>query len=448
MIHKFKMFNKNIVVDVNSGAVHDVSDVVYDVLDKPEGSSLQVVTDGLSEKYSIEDIKEGYDEICQLREMNMLYSEDSYGDIAQSINKKPLVKALCLHICHDCNLRCEYCFAGTGSFCGERSMMSEEVGKRAIDFVIANSGTRRNIEVDFFGGEPLMNFEVVKKIADYAKEQGEKHDKVFRLTLTTNGVLLDDDKLDYINKNMSNVVLSIDGRREVHDRVRKTINGGGSYEIIMPKLKKAAELRNQDNYYVRGTFTHYNLDFAKDVLHLADEGFKQISVEPVVGGRDEDYSIKEEDLPLAFEQYEVLAKEYVKRIKEGNWFNFFHFMIDLTQGPCVIKRMSGCGAGCEYVAITPEGDIYPCHQFVGKKEYYLGNVLNNIYNRDKTSEFANANVYTKEKCKACWAKFYCSGGCHANAYQFGGDINNPYDIGCELEKKRVECALYIKSEGC
>jgi len=440
MIHKFTIDGVNIVTDVNSGAVHVVSDLVYSLIesDNKDREALK--------KYSENEIAEAKAEIQELIDNGLLFTEDTYSDAAAKIKRRPVVKALCLHVSHDCNLRCKYCFAGTGSFCGERSLMSEEVGKKAIDFVIEKSGSRKNIEIDFFGGEPLMNFDVVKKLTYYAEEQGKIHDKNFRLTITTNGVLLDDEKLEFINEHMSNLVLSIDGRKEINDMMRPAINGSGSYDIIMPKFKKAAETRNQDNYYVRGTFTRHNLDFAADVLHLADEGFKQISVEPVVGGADMDYSLKEEDLPVIFEQYEALAKEYAKRQNSDDWFNFFHFMIDLNQGPCVIKRMSGCGAGCEYLAVTPDGDIYPCHQFVGNEDFLLGNVTDGTYNAEMTNCFAETNVYTKPECDKCWAKFYCSGGCHANAYQFGGDIKNPYKIGCELERKRVECALYIKAK--
>ncbi len=440
MVHKFSMDGVNIVVDVNSGAVHVVSPLVYALIESTD-NDIEAI-----KKYTNEEIEEAKAEIDELVKNGMLFSEDTYSQVAEKIKRRPVVKALCLHIAHDCNLRCKYCFAGTGSFCGERSMMPVEVGKKAIDFVIEKSGDRKNIEVDFFGGEPLMNFDVVKELTAYANEQGEKHGKVFRLTITTNGVLLDDEKLEFINENMSNLVLSVDGRKEVHDFMRPAVNGKGSYDVIMPKITKAAESRNQDNYYVRGTFTRHNLDFSNDVLDLANLGFKQISVEPVVGGKETDYALREEDLPTIFDQYEKLAIEYAKRGKTEDWFNFFHFMIDLDQGPCVIKRMSGCGAGCEYVAVTPEGDIYPCHQFVGNKDFCIGNVMDGTYDNEKTTAFANTNVYTKEKCKQCWAKFYCSGGCHANAYQFGGDINNPYEIGCELERKRVECALYIKAK--
>ncbi len=440
MIHKFTMDGINIVTDVNSGAVHIVSDLVYKLIDSTEAEKKELSS------YPESEISEAAAEIEQLKNDGLLFTEDTYAEAAKKIKRRPVIKALCLHVSHDCNLRCKYCFAGTGSFCGERSLMSEKVGKAAIDFVIERSGERKNIEIDFFGGEPLMNFDVVKKLTYYAEEQGELHGKNFRLTITTNGVLLDEEKLKFINEHMSNLVLSIDGRKEINDMMRPTVSGGGSYDIILPKFKRAAESRNQDNYYVRGTFTRHNLDFARDVIHLADLGFKQISVEPVVGGADMDYSLKNEDLPVIFEQYEELAKEYAKRQNGDDWFNFFHFMIDLEQGPCVIKRMSGCGAGCEYVAVTPDGDIYPCHQFVGNKDFLLGNVTDKTYSDRLTSSFADANVYTKPKCSECWAKFYCSGGCHANAYQFSKDIMTPYEIGCELERKRVECALYIKAK--
>ena len=447
MIHSFSINGVNIVVDVNSGSVHAVDSIVSDILslynEKPQGNCPQRVFDEFSDKYSKEDLQSAYAEINDLCNAGLLFSNDEYIEISR-IHKEPVIKALCLHVSHDCNMRCGYCFADTGNFKGERCIMSEQTGKKAIDFVIANSAGRRNIEIDFFGGEPLMNFEVVKKLVFYARKQEKIHNKNFRLTITTNGVLLDSEKLDFINKHMHNLVLSIDGRKSVNDRMRKMVNKSGSYDVIMPKIQAAANSRNQDNYYVRGTLTRHNLDICEDVLHLADQGFKQISIEPVVGGVDSDYSIKAEDLPTIFQQYEQLAMDYIKRRKDGRWFNFFHFMIDLTQGPCVIKRLSGCGAGCEYLAITPEGDIYPCHQFVGNRNFVMGNVHQNNFDSTKVKAFADTNVYTKEKCKNCWAKFYCSGGCHANAYSFGGDISTPYEIGCEMEKKRIECALYIE----
>lgn len=439
MIHKFKMHGSYMVLDVNSGSVHVIDPLTYDLLsyiEKPTDETCSINLPG----YPQEEVEEAYQEIRELYQNGLLFTKDDYAEIAENINRQTPIKALCLHVSHDCNLRCGYCFAGTGQYCGERELMSEEVGKAAIDFVIEKSGARKNIEIDFFGGEPLMNFDVVKKVADYAMDQGKLHNKTFRLTITTNGVLLDEEKLAYINENMSNLVLSIDGRKEVNDHMRKTVTGDGSYDVIKDKLLRAADSRNQMNYYARGTFTHHNLDFSEDVFHLADLGFKQISVEPVVGGKEQDYSIKEEDLPIIFDQYEKLAKKYVNAD-----FNFFHFMIDLTGGPCVIKRLSGCGAGCEYVAVTPEGDIYPCHQFVGNEQFKLGNVTKNDFNQNLVKDFANTNVYTKPDCKECWAKFFCSGGCHANAYQFGGSIQTPYSIGCEMERKRVECALYIEA---
>ena len=451
MIHKYKLLGKNIVLDVYSGAVHVVDDVLYDVLDytlEPfiaENSCPGYIKEGLKDKYAIEDIEDSYSDICELYRLGQLFGEDSYAEIAKNWNKQSVVKALCLHIAHDCNLRCKYCFGDTGGFQGERCLMSAEVGKKAIDFVIKNSASRKNIEIDYFGGEPLMNFDVVKEITDYAKSEGEKHGKNFRFTITTNGILLNDEIMDYINENMSNVVLSIDGKKETNDRVRYRVDGSGSYDTIVPKFKKMAESRDQDRYYVRGTFTAYNAEFCEDVIHLADLGFKQTSVEPVVAPETEDYALTKEHIPTVFAQYEKLAEEYVKRYKEGNWFNFFHFMIDLDQGPCVVKRLSGCGAGHEYLAVAPNGDIYPCHQFVGNKDFIMGNVdKGNVDEKIKTY-FKKSNIYTKEKCKNCFAKFYCSGGCSANAWNFNGDINKPYELACEFEKKRVECAIAIEA---
>ena len=439
----------NIVLDIYSGAVHIVDDIVYDMLDfclEPftiEPVCPQFIIDGMSQKYSEEDIKEGYSEICELVTAGQLFTEDCYAELAKNWHKQSVVKALCLHIAHDCNLRCKYCFGDTGEYKGGRCLMSAQTGKKAIDFVIKSSGQRRNIEIDYFGGEPLMNFEVVKEITEYAKEQGKLHNKNFRFTITTNGLLLDEKKKHYINENMSNVVLSIDGTKETNDRMRYRVDGSGSYDTIVPKFQDMANSRNQDNYYVRGTFTSYNVDFAKDVIHLADLGFKQTSVEPVVAPYEEDYALREEHIPKVFEEYEKLTEEYVKRYREGNGFNFFHFMIDLDQGPCAVKRLSGCGAGHEYLAVTPQGDIYPCHQFVGNEKFKMGTVYEGELDSEITSYFENSNIYTKEKCKNCFAKFYCSGGCSANAFNFNGDINKPYELACEFEKKRVECAIAI-----
>ena len=451
MIHKYKQLGLNIVLDVYSGSVHVVDDVFYDMLsfvDEPfseEKYTLEYLLEKLLDKYKKEEIQEGYKEMISLFKEGLIFSEDEYAEIAKNLQKKSVVKALCLHVAHDCNLRCKYCFADTGEFHGKRSIMTAEVGKKAIDFVIANSGKRRNIEIDYFGGEPLMNFGVVKEITEYAREQEKIHDKNFRFTITTNGLLLNDEIKEYVNENMSNIVLSLDGKKETNDRMRYRIDGSGSYDNIVPKFQDIAESRNQDNYYVRGTFTAKNLHFSEDVLHMADLGFKQTSVEPVVAPETEDYALTEEHIPVVFEEYEKLAEEYVKRRKEGKGFNFFHFMVDLDQGPCVIKRLSGCGSGSEYLAVTPEGDIYPCHQFVGNEDFKMGNVFEGKLDEDIKTSFERSNVYTKPKCQECFAKFYCSGGCPANAYNFNKDINEPYSLACEFERKRVECAIAIEA---
>ena len=446
MVHQYKNNGYNIVLDVNSGSVHVVDEIVYDMIPMYEGSGLEEITAKLNGRYKEEDIKEAYEEITELKEAGALFTEDIYENYIDSFkNRQPVVKALCLHIAHDCNLACQYCFAEEGEYHGRRALMSFEVGKKALDFLVANSGSRRNLEVDFFGGEPLMNWEVVKQLVEYGRSIEEANNKKFRFTLTTNGVLLNDEILDFVNKEMGNIVLSTDGRKEVHDRMRPFRNGKGSYDLIMPKFKKAAESRNQTNYYVRGTFTHYNLDFSKDVLSLADEGFKQISVEPVVASPEDAYALRTEDLPQIFEEYDKLAVEMIKREKEGRGFNFFHFMIDLTGGPCVYKRLSGCGSGTEYLAVTPWGDLYPCHQFVGNEDFLLGNVDDGIVKKNICEEFKQCNVYSKPKCKDCFAKLFCSGGCAANSYNFHGNINDSYEVGCEMERKRVECAIMIKA---
>ena len=445
MIHQYRNNGYNIVLDVCSGSVHVVDDLVYDVIALYESNTPAEITAKLSQ-YPKEDIEEACDEIEQLKEAGQLFTEDVYKDAIIDFKKrKTVVKALCLHIAHDCNLACKYCFAGEGEYHGDRSLMSYEVGKKALDFLIANSGNRVNLEVDFFGGEPLMNFDVVKRLVEYGRSQEKEHNKRFRFTLTTNGVLLDDEVMEFANKEMANVVLSIDGRKEVHDAMRPTRNGKGSYDLIVDKFKKMAEMRNQTDYYVRGTFTHHNLDFSKDVLHLADMGFKQISMEPVVAGPDMDYAIRDEDVSVLCEEYDKLAKEMIKRKREGNGFNFFHFMIDLSGGPCLYKRLSGCGSGTEYLAVTPWGDLYPCHQFVGNEKFLLGNVDDGITATEVVDEFKLCNVYAKEKCRACFARFYCSGGCAANSYNFHGNLTDAYEVGCELEKKRVECAIMIKA---
>ena len=447
MIHQYKNNGYNMVLDVNSGSVHVVDDVTYDVLSLlDQGKQEEEIQEALKDRYPAQEIHDAAQECQELKEAGMLFTDDVYEGAIEMFAERPtVVKALCLHIAHDCNLACRYCFAEEGEYHGRRALMSLEVGKKALDFLIANSGSRRNLEVDFFGGEPLMNWQVVKDLVAYGREQEKIHNKNFRFTLTTNGVLLDDEVMEFCNKEMGNVVLSIDGRKEVHDFMRPFRKGAGSYDLIVPKFQKFAESRNQDNYYVRGTFTHYNLDFAADVLHLADLGFKQISVEPVVAPPTEDYAIREEDLPIIFEQYDILAKEMIKRHKEGRGFNFFHFMIDLTGGPCVYKRLSGCGSGTEYLAVTPWGDFYPCHQFVGNEEFLLGNVDEGIVRTDLTCDFKKCNDYSKKECSSCFARFYCSGGCAANSYNFTGKINDVYEIGCKMQQKRIECALMIKA---
>jgi uncharacterized protein len=446
VIHQYKNNGYNIVLDVNSGSVHVVDDTCYDVISLYENNSEEEIIQKLKPKYSEESIREAIGEVDELKKEELLFTEDIYKQYITDFKKrKTVVKALCLHIAHDCNLACKYCFAEEGEYHGRRALMSLEVGKKALDFLIANSGNRRNLEVDFFGGEPLMNWEVVKELVRYGRSKEKEFDKNFRFTLTTNGVLLNDEVMEFVNKEMANVVLSLDGRKEVNDRMRPFRNGKGSYDIIVPKFQKLADSRNQTNYYVRGTFTHDNLDFADDVIHFADLGFKQMSIEPVVGDENEKYAIKEEDLPKIMDEYDKLAKEFIKRKKEGRGFNFFHFMIDLEQGPCVAKRLSGCGSGTEYLAVTPWGDLYPCHQFVGQEEFLLGNVYEGIKKQEVCDEFKMCNVYAKEKCQKCFAKYYCSGGCAANSYKFHGSITDAYDIGCEMQRKRIECAIMIKA---
>lgn len=466
MIHQYKNSGLNIVMDIESGSVHVVDDIVYDIvhaLDAMDSvSDFRKVSDGevkasdfselegylkfMLSKYNDEDIEEAYNEVKELIEEERLFTDDIYKDFVMDFKKRTtVVKALCLHIAHDCNLACKYCFADEGEYHGKRELMSYEVGKKSLDFLVANSGSRTNLEVDFFGGEPLMNFEVVKQLVKYGRSLEEPNNKKFRFTLTTNGVLLDDDILEFANKEMSNLVLSLDGRKEVHDLMRPRRGGQGSYDTVVPKFIKAAESRNQMNYYVRGTYTRNNLDFAKDVIHMADLGFEQISVEPVVADKSESYAIREEDIDTLIKQYDELTAEMIKRKKEGKPFNFFHFMIDLSGGPCVAKRLSGCGSGTEYLAVSPSGELYPCHQFMGMKDFLLGNVDEGVIRTDIRDEFKLCNVYAKEKCKNCFAKFYCSGGCAANSYNFSGSINGTYEIGCELQKKRIECAIALKA---
>ncbi len=446
MVHQYRNNGSNIVLDVNSGAVHVVDELAYEAIGLYEKETSEEIVNKLQDRYPREEIREVLEDIEELKNQGTLFTEDTYKDKIIDFKKRStVVKALCLHIAHDCNLACQYCFAEEGEYHGRRALMSYEVGKQALDFLVENSGSRKNLEVDFFGGEPLMNWQVVKDLVAYGREQEKLHDKKFRFTLTTNGVLLNDEVMEFANREMSNVVLSIDGRQKVHDKMRPFRNGKGSYDLVVPRFQKLAESRNQNNYYVRGTFTRNNLDFSEDVLHLADLGFKQISVEPVVASPEESYALMEEDIPEICEQYDRLAAEMVKRHGTEKDFNFFHFMIDLTGGPCVYKRLSGCGSGTEYLAVTPWGDLYPCHQFVGEEKFLMGNVFDGIQNTDLRDEFKGCNVYAKEKCRDCFARFYCSGGCAANSYNFHGSINDAYDIGCELQRKRVECAVMIKA---
>ena len=448
MIHKYKLNGYNIVLDVNSGGVHIVDELTYDLLDNIEppfsDKCPQNVIEKLSKYYLPEDIESCYNEIAELYQNKILFSEDDYEKFAKYSVAAP-VKAMCLLISQDCNLRCEYCFASTGDYGKGRKLMDFETAKLAIDFLLENSGDRENLELDFFGGEPLMNFDVVKQAVEYARSKEKEYNKNFRFTITTNGILLDDDKIDFINKEMSNVVLSVDGRKEVNDRVRRFSNGMGCYDMIMDKYKKLVEKRGDKDYYVRGTFTKYNLDFSDDVFSLNEQGFTQISVEPVVSDSKEPYALTERDLPKVFCEYEKLTKRLIENDKNGKHFNFFHFMLDLDQGPCAIKRLRGCGCGNEYVAIDPDGDIYPCHQFVGMDNWLMGNLHENTFDTEMKNKFAGAHIYSKHECRNCWAKFYCSGGCNANNYSYSGDILSAHKISCEMEKKRLECAIMLKA---
>jgi uncharacterized protein len=447
MIHKFKFENSNIVMDIHSGSIHILDDIAYEIVDDVPVLTLDAILQKYAERFTKDEINEAIEELNQLKQDEMLYTGDIYETFVPAfLEREPVVKALCLHVAHDCNLACKYCFAGEGEYHGERGMMSLEVGKQAVDFIIQNSKHRKNIEIDFFGGEPLMNFEVVKGVVDYARLREKETGKHFRFTMTTNGVLLSDEIIDYLNENMHNVVLSLDGRPEVNDLMRPTPNGKGSYEIILPKFKKLVEKRQGKQYYLRGTFTHHNLDFSEDVKHMTEAGFKEVSVEPVVAPNHMHYALQEEDVSKICQEYEELAKYMIETTKQNKSFNFFHFMIDLEGGPCVHKRLAGCGSGTEYLAVTPNGDLYPCHQFVGMPEFKMGHVVEGVSNFEMREKFEKCNVYSKESCKSCWAKLHCSGGCAANSYNFHGDIHSVYEIGCELQKKRLECAIGIKAE--
>ena len=440
MIHKFTFNNLFLVLDINSGAVHVVDEEVYQLLDGLLNASKE---DAQKELQKIG--TEGAQALLELIDQDMLFTDDSYITEQMKSNEDSVVKAMCLHVAHDCNMICTYCFGEQGSFAGSKCLMNLETGKMAIDYLLQNSGSRRNLEIDFFGGEPLMNFDVVKQLVEYGQEEEKKFGKNIRFTITTNGLLLDEEKTEYINQVMDNVILSIDGRPEVNDNMRKTVNGRPTYDLITKNYLDFVAKR-EGLYYVRGTFTRNNLDFTKDVEHLIEKGFRNVSVEPVVTDLKQPYALQEEDRDRIFQEYDRLAELYLEKHQKGEDFDFFHFNVDLEQGPCIVKRLSGCGAGTEYMAISPEGDIYPCHQFVGNKEFRIGNLRDQVIVNNQRSTFLKANIYDKEACRNCWAKFYCSGGCHANAINMNGDIMKPYTLGCELEKKRVECAigLYAK----
>ncbi len=451
MIHQYKLNGYNIVLDICSGSVHVVDDIAYDIIALFENNDKDSVIKEIKEKYSAtegiseSEICECYEQIVELKNAGKLFVPDTFKPMAGELKRKTagVIKALCLHIAHTCNLNCSYCFASQGKYHGDRAVMSFEVGKRALDFLIENSGSRHNLEVDFFGGEPLMNFEVVKQLVAYARSIEKEHNKNFRFTLTTNGMLIDDDVIEFANKEMSNVVLSLDGRKEIHDRFRVDYNGIGSWERIVPKFKKLVDARGGRDYYMRGTFTHANPDFVNDIEKMLELGFDELSMEPVVCASGDPSELTDDDLPIVLEQYEKLAELMLKRDKEGKPFTFYHYMIDLSGGPCIYKRISGCGSGTEYMAVTPWGDLYPCHQFVGDEKFKLGDIWKGVENTEIQNEFLDCNVYARSECKDCWAKLYCSGGCAANAYHSTGSVRGVYEYGCKLFRKRMECAVMV-----
>ena len=448
LIHKFKQGGKCFVLDVNTGAVHIVDELVYDLVDDNKLRSKEELVADFGAKYGADVVEEAYEELQELVAEGILYTEDQYEDIAHSsMDDRDYIKAVCLNIIHACNLRCKYCFADEGEYNGHKGKMSLETAKKAIDYVVKRSGPRKNIEIDLFGGEPTMMMDTIKEIIAYARENEAKWNKRIRFTMTTNATLLTDEMMDYMDKELENIILSIDGRKEVNDKVRIRFDGKGSYDQILPNIKKMVAKRDKTKAHtVRGTFTRENLDFYEDVKMMVDEGFREISIEPVVLEDGHPLALRKEDLPKIFESYDKLYDELVQKKAEGKEFNFYHFKVDLNGGPCVYKRRSGCGAGFEYVAITPQGEVYPCHQFVGKEEYKLGSIYDDSYNADLGMSFKKAHIYNKPKCRNCWARFYCSGGCQANNIAFNNDINNPYDIGCQMQKKRIECAIALKAE--
>ncbi|MBR2151826.1 MAG: thioether cross-link-forming SCIFF peptide maturase [Clostridia bacterium] len=448
MVHQYKLNGYNIVIDTCSGSIHSVDEAAYDIIEMYKSHSADEIANVISEKYSIskEEVFECIEDVKSLEDMGKLYCPDNFEPLANTFKERSgdVVKALCLHVSHTCNLNCSYCFASQGKYHGDRALMSFEVGKQALDFLVANSGKRRNLEVDFFGGEPLMNWDVCKKLVEYARSIEKEHNKNFRFTLTTNGVLIDDDVIEFSNKEMSNVVLSLDGRKEIHDRFRVDFAGNGSFDKIVPKFQKFVQSRNNKNYYMRGTFTHANPDFMKDIDTMLDLGFTELSMEPVVCSPNDPSALTKEDKEIVMDQYEILAKKMIKRKKAGKPFTFYHYMIDLNGGPCIYKRISGCGSGTEYMAVTPWGDLYPCHQFVGDDAFKLGDVWKGVTNKDAQNEFRSCNVYSRPECADCWAKLWCSGGCAANAYHATGSVKGIYEDGCDLFKKRMECAIMIK----
>lgn len=447
MVHQYKLNGYNIVLDTASGSVHSVDEVAYDIIELYKQKNGDEIVSIITDKYGIDkyEVLECIDDIKYLETQGKLWSADEYEHLAIDFKKRnTVVKALCLHVAHSCNLNCSYCFAAQGKYHGADSLMSFETGKRALDFLVENSGTRVNLEVDFFGGEPLLNFDVVKQLVEYSRSIEKEKNKNFRFTLTTNGMLINDDVIDFCNAEMDNVVLSLDGRKDIHDYFRKDLGGNGSYDKIVPKFKEFVKKRGNKSYYMRGTFTHNNTDFTNDILHMADLGFKELSMEPVVCSPDEPYALTDDDLPVLLEQYEILSREMLKRKKAGNGFTFYHYMLDLSNGPCIYKRITGCGSGTEYMAVTPQGELYPCHQFVGDEKYKLGDIWSGVTNHEKVDEFKLCNAYAKKECNDCFARLYCSGGCAANSYHATGSINGIYDYGCKLFKKRIECAIMMK----
>lgn len=451
MIHAYKMNGYNIILDQNSGCVHSVDDATYDIITMYGSTAKNNIKRFILSKYkndeevTEEDIDLCFRDIEGLIADGRLFAEDTFETVAAQFKKRQgVIKAICLHVAHDCNLACKYCFAGKGEYDGPKGLMSFETGKRALDFLIEQSGSRRNLEVDFFGGEPLLNWEVCKQLVKYGREQEKKYNKNFRFTLTTNGLLINDDVIDFCNREMGNVVLSLDGRKKTNDAMRVSKNGAGSYDLIVEKFKKLVASRNQKDYYMRGTYTRNNLDFASDIIHMADLGFKELSIEPVVSSPDEPYALKNDDLSFLKGQYQILADEMLRRYRNGNGFTFYHYMIDLDAGPCIVKRVSGCGVGTEYLAVTPSGELYPCHQFVGDEKFLLGDIWKGVVNQNVIEQFEKCNVYSHNECRDCFAKLYCSGGCAANAYHTTGSVNGVYEFGCELHRKRIECAIMLK----